>query len=61
MSHDGHDKKGAAENGVGTPVANLRGQIWSRWPTGITALAVIALAWVGVYLLWNGIVFVFVR
>jgi hypothetical protein len=61
MSHDGHDKKGAAENGVGTPVANFRGQIWSRWPTGITALAVIVLAWVGVYLLWNGIVFVFVR
>jgi hypothetical protein len=58
MSQDGHDKKGAAENGVGTPVANLRGQIWSRWPTGITALAVIVLAWVGVYLLWNGIVFV---
>lgn len=61
MSHDGHDKKGAAENGVGSPVANLRGQIWSRWPTGITALVVIALAWVGVYLLWNGIVFVFMR
>ncbi|MDB5536342.1 MAG: hypothetical protein JWP26_473 [Devosia sp.] len=28
-----------------------------RWPWGIIALGVLALAWVGVYLLWNGFVF----
>jgi len=28
-----------------------------RWPWGVVALAVIALGWVGVYLLWNGVVF----
>ena len=30
-----------------------------NWPWGIIALAVLALGWVGAYLLWNGIVFLF--
>lgn len=30
-----------------------------RWPWGIIALAVIALGWVGIYLMWNGLVFLF--
>ena len=28
------------------------------WPWGLVALGVMALAWVGVYLIWNGILFV---
>jgi hypothetical protein len=28
------------------------------WPWGLVALGVMALAWVGIYLLWNGIAFV---
>lgn len=30
-----------------------------RWPWGIVALLVLAMGWVGVYLLWNGVVFLF--
>ena len=30
-----------------------------KWPWGIIALSVLALAWVGAYLLWNGVVFLF--
>ena len=30
-----------------------------KWPWGIIALAVLALAWVGAYLLWNGVVLLF--
>lgn len=29
------------------------------WPWGLVAIGVMALAWVGVYLIWNGIVFLF--
>jgi hypothetical protein len=29
------------------------------WPWGLVAIGVMALAWVGVYLLWNGIIFLF--
>ena len=29
------------------------------WPWGLVAIGVMALAWVGIYLLWNGVVFVF--
>lgn len=28
------------------------------WPWGLVALGFMALAWVGIYLLWNGIAFV---
>ena len=30
-----------------------------KWPWGVVALTVLALGWVGAYLLWNGIVFLF--
>jgi hypothetical protein len=30
-----------------------------HWPWGIIAVGVLALGWVGVYLLWNGFVFLF--
>jgi hypothetical protein len=29
------------------------------WPWGLVAIGVMALAWVGIYLLWNGVVFLF--
>jgi hypothetical protein len=29
------------------------------WPWGLVAVGVMALAWVGIYLLWNGITFLF--
>ena len=29
------------------------------WPWGLVAIGFMALAWVGIYLLWNGIVFLF--
>ena len=60
MQGDGRDDKTVADE------ASLRARfpetskhIWSRWPQGLVALAVIALGWVGIYLLWNGIIFLF--
>lgn len=29
------------------------------WPWGLVAIGIMALAWVGIYLLWNGVVFLF--
>lgn len=29
------------------------------WPWGLVAIGFMALAWVGVYLLWNGLAFLF--
>jgi hypothetical protein len=29
------------------------------WPWGLVAIGVMALAWVGIYLLWNGVAFLF--
>lgn len=29
------------------------------WPWGLVAIGVMALAWVGIYLIWNGFVFLF--
>lgn len=28
------------------------------WPWGLVAVGIMALAWVGIYLIWNGVVFV---
>lgn len=39
------------------PAARLRTPF--PWPWGLVALGVMALAWVGIYLLWNGIAFLF--
>lgn len=60
MQPDGSDDKGAVdESALPNRTLETRKRLWSKWPTGLTALAVIALAWVGIYLLWNGIVFLF--
>jgi hypothetical protein len=29
------------------------------WPWGLVAIGVMALAWVGIYLMWNGLAFLF--
>jgi len=29
------------------------------WPWGLVAIGIMALAWVGIYLVWNGITFLF--
>jgi hypothetical protein len=29
------------------------------WPWGLVAIGIMALAWVGIYLMWNGVVFLF--
>lgn len=29
------------------------------WPWGLVAIGVMALAWIGIYLMWNGMVFLF--
>lgn len=42
---------------VAAPPAQQRASL--TWPWGLVAIGVMALAWVGIYLLWNGIVFVF--
>jgi hypothetical protein len=53
------------KDGPEEPVVNKAGQPLPvertavKWPWGIIALAVLALGWVGAYLLWNGVVFLF--
>ncbi|KKB12932.1 hypothetical protein VE25_04615 [Devosia geojensis] len=60
MQQDGHDDKAVVGNThLHAPNLDDRKTIWSRWPWGVTALAVIVAGWAGVYLLWNGIVFLF--
>lgn len=35
--------------------APQRGNAWARWPTGLIAIAVLGIAWLGIYLMWRGI------
>ena len=42
-----------------TESASLRERAPFPWPWGVVAIGIMALAWVGIYLLWNGIVFLF--
>jgi hypothetical protein len=58
MGQERTDDKGVAgDGGLGGPVLGSSVPLWKKWPRGWVALAVIALGWVGVYLLWNGVVF----
>jgi len=58
MQQDGRDDKVVADTpSMGAPVADARGTLRSRWPWGLTAVAVIVAGWVGIYLLWNGVAF----
>ncbi|MDB5614613.1 MAG: hypothetical protein JWQ22_2266 [Devosia sp.] len=40
-----------------SPSAHERATL--SWPWGLVAVGVMALAWVGIYLLWNGVAFLF--
>ena len=40
-----------------TATPRVRERSSFAWPWGLVAIGVMALAWVGVYLLWNGILF----
>lgn len=42
-----------------TAVPPARERATMPWPWGLVAIGVMALAWVGVYLLWNGVAFLF--
>lgn len=42
---------------LAAPATNARPSL--AWPWGLVAIGVMALAWVGIYLLWNGLVFLF--
>ncbi|MCR6671312.1 hypothetical protein [Devosia ginsengisoli] len=42
---------------LASPASNARPSL--AWPWGLVAIGVMALAWVGIYLLWNGLVFLF--
>lgn len=55
MRKDGPEEPVVDKTGQPLPVERVA----FRWPWGIIALAVLALGWVGVYLLWNGIVLLF--
>lgn len=60
MQQDGRDEKALINNAhLHAPDLHGRRNLWSRWPWGATALAVILAGWVGIYLLWNGVVFLF--
>lgn len=40
------------------PLESIRqpsGPFWTRWPKGWIILGLFVLAWVGVYLVWNGV------
>lgn len=42
---------------LASPAADTRPSF--AWPWGLVAIGVMALAWVGIYLVWNGVVFLF--
>lgn len=42
-----------------TKSASARERATLSWPWGLVAIGVMALAWVGIYLLWNGLAFLF--
>lgn len=55
MRKDGPNEPVVEKNGQPLPVEHAS----FKWPWGVIALGVLALAWVGAYLLWNGVLFLF--
>jgi len=51
-SDDGH-----VQDARLTEPASLQGRAPFPWPWGLVAIGIMALAWVGIYLLWNGFAF----
>lgn len=46
----------AASEEPAKSVERPRGPLWSRVPKGWIVLALFVLAWVGVFLIWNGVI-----
>ena len=55
MRKDGPNEPVVEKTGQPLPVERT----FVKWPWGVIALGVLALAWVGAYLVWNGVVFLF--
>lgn len=55
MRKDGPDEPVVQKTGQQLPVERAA----FAWPWGVVALLVLALGWVGAYLLWNGVIFLF--
>ena len=55
MRKDGPDDPVAEKTSQPLPV----GRTAFKWPWGVVAVAVLALGWLGLYLMWNGVVFLF--
>lgn len=55
MRKDGPDEPVVQKTGQQLPVDRTA----FAWPWGVVALLVLALGWVGAYLLWNGVMFLF--
>jgi hypothetical protein len=51
--------EGQLRKGPLTALPQERGRTAFPWPWGLVAIGFMALAWVGVYLLWNGVLFLF--
>lgn len=55
-SEDGQLRKAPV---AAVPQGRERERAVFPWPWGLVAIGVMALAWVGIYLLWNGVAFLF--
>ena len=42
-----------------TETQSVHGRAPFPWPWGLVAIGIMAIAWVGIYLLWNGLAFLF--
>ena len=56
MTDNGPEKQIGEKAPLAVPPATERREPFP-WPWGVIAVGVMALAWVGIYLIWNGIVF----
>jgi len=59
MQKDTQEKGVADKAGLPTPTVAADQRAGFHWPWGIVALGIMAIAWVGVYLMWNGVIFLF--
>jgi hypothetical protein len=57
VSGEGPDKGGARKAPLTAPPSATRRAPFP-WPWGLVAIGVMGLAWIGIYLIWNGVVFV---
>lgn len=57
VSGEGPDKGGARKAPLTAPPSATQRAPFP-WPWGLVAIGVMGLAWIGIYLIWNGVVFV---